>query len=145
MRHASRELLAPRKDVWGFLSEPNHLTDWWPGVRGVEVDRRGFAPGARWRVFVGEPGLFWRVPDVKGVGRTVPRTLVISAIDPFERWSWLLIGQSRFRLNKLAVDIRLRVLTPETTLVTIGVSGSRAIAERAVGRLYDLVQTAATL
>ena len=37
-------------DVWGFLAEPYHLSDWWPGILGVEPDRRGFAPGARWRV-----------------------------------------------------------------------------------------------
>ena len=32
---ASRELLAPRADVWAFLAEPYHLSDWWPGL-GVE-------------------------------------------------------------------------------------------------------------
>ena len=31
---ASRELLASRADAWGFLTEPYHLPDWWPGVAG---------------------------------------------------------------------------------------------------------------
>ena len=43
---ASRELLAARADVWAFLAEPHHLADWWPRMRGVQPDRRGFAPGA---------------------------------------------------------------------------------------------------
>ena len=29
-----------------FLAEPHHLADWWPGIVGVEPDRRGFATGA---------------------------------------------------------------------------------------------------
>ena len=47
---AARELLAARADVWAFLAEPHHLPDWWPDMHGVEPDRRGFAPGARWVV-----------------------------------------------------------------------------------------------
>ena len=47
---ARKELLAPLEDVWLFLAEPHHLTDWWPGVAGVTPDRRGLAPGARWRL-----------------------------------------------------------------------------------------------
>ena len=38
---ASRDLLAPREDVWGFIAEPYHLADWWPGISGVQPDRRG--------------------------------------------------------------------------------------------------------
>ena len=44
---ATRDLLAPRADVWAFLSEPFNLPDWWPGISGLQPDRRGFAPGAR--------------------------------------------------------------------------------------------------
>jgi uncharacterized protein YndB with AHSA1/START domain len=29
---ATRELLAPRDDVWAFVSTPGRLADWWPGV-----------------------------------------------------------------------------------------------------------------
>ena len=38
----ARELLAPRADVWAFLSEPYNLPDWWPGIGGLQPDRRGF-------------------------------------------------------------------------------------------------------
>ena len=47
---ATRELLAPRPDAWGFVAEPFHLADWWPGVSGVQPDRRGSAAGARWEI-----------------------------------------------------------------------------------------------
>ena len=55
MASATRELLASREDVWRFLAEPYHLSDWWPGIVGVEPDRRGFEVGARWRVARREP------------------------------------------------------------------------------------------
>ena len=58
---AERVLLAPLDDVWDFLAEPYNLADWWPGIAGVEPDRRGLAAGARWKV-VGpsQPGYFRR-------------------------------------------------------------------------------------
>ena len=34
---ARKELLAPLEDVWLFLAEPHHLSDWWPGVAGVSI------------------------------------------------------------------------------------------------------------
>ena len=52
-REATAELLASREDVWAFLAEPYHLADWWPGIGGVQPDRRGLAPGARWEVYGG--------------------------------------------------------------------------------------------
>src|SRR3982751_6858053 len=66
-----RELLAPREDVWSFLAEPYHLADWWPGVHGVQPDRRGLAPGARWRLTSGPQtggmrGAYLRRPDAAG-------------------------------------------------------------------------------
>jgi len=33
---ATRELLAPREDVWAFVSTAERLPDWWPGVLGVQ-------------------------------------------------------------------------------------------------------------
>src|SRR5438093_1080226 len=32
---ATRELLAPRQDVWEFLADPHNLADWGPGWRRV--------------------------------------------------------------------------------------------------------------
>ena len=140
MRTASRELLASRADVWAFLAEPYHLSDWWPRIRGVEPDRRGFAPGARWRVLALErmPLMGWREPRN-------PITLVIGEIEPYERWTWHLTGSS-----PIDVEVRLSAAAPDRTVVTIGVAGNRfaapaKLARQAADRLYDLVQTAAEM
>ena len=132
MRTATRELLAPRADVWGFLSEPYHLSDWWPGIVGVEPDRRGFVPGARWKVRVKTSNIF--------LGRRERETMVlIRDVEPFERWSWLLLQP------KTDVEVRIRSAGPERTIVTCSASGRRRLPELALKRLYDLVQTAAVL
>jgi uncharacterized protein YndB with AHSA1/START domain len=130
MSSASRELLAPREDVWQFLAEPYHLSDWWPGITGVEPDLRGFAPGARWKVQVSKRNVF--------TGRRSIETLVlVREIDPYERWSWHLL------VPETDTEVRLQAIAPDRTLVTVTTSGRLAAA--AVRRLYDLVQTAAQL
>ena len=130
MTEATLELLAPREDVWAFLAEPYHLSDWWPGITGVEPDRRGFAPGARWKVLATKRNIF--------VGpRPTETMLLIREIDPYERWMWHLLKP------KTDVEIRLRSVDAARTAVTVSViDGS---ADKALKRLYDLVQTAATL
>jgi uncharacterized protein YndB with AHSA1/START domain len=126
---ATLELLAPRSDVWAFLAEPYHLSDWWPGITGVEPDRRGFAPGARWKVLATKRNVF--------VGpRPTETMLLIREIEEYERWTWHVLAP------KTDVEIRLKSAGPAKTLVTI--STSRGSASHAVQRLYDLVQTAAT-
>ncbi len=137
---ASRELLAPRGDVWAFLAEPHHLADWWPRVRAVQPDRRGFSPGARWHVVASEQFAVtsWRDPKR-------PKTLVIVEIEPFERWTWHLTGPA-----PIDVEIRLAAPAADRTLVAIAVAGSalaspKRLSRTAVDRLYDLVQTAAEL
>jgi uncharacterized protein YndB with AHSA1/START domain len=135
---AARELLAPRTDVWAFLSEPFNLPDWWPGIGGVQPDRRGFAPGARWQV-LGEnrPSLF-RKPNMSG-------TLVVLAVEPYERFAFRLTGE------RLDVEVRLSESQPSRTLVRLTVSGPvliglrRSLPQKALGRLHALVQTAADL
>jgi hypothetical protein len=132
MRTASRELLASRADVWSFLAEPYHLSDWWPGILGIEPDRRGFAPGARWKVRLQTRNVF--------TGRRERETmLLIAEVEPFERWTWHLLS------GKLDVELGLRALSAERTLVSCTTSGRRRLPEQALQRLYDLVQTAATL
>ena len=132
MTTASRELLAPRADIWSFLAEPYHLSDWWPGILGIEPDRRGFAPGARWKVRLQTRNVF--------TGRRERETmLLIAEVEPFERWTWHLLS------GKLDVELGLRALSAERTLVTCTTSGRRRLPEQALQRLYDLVQTAATL
>ena len=131
MRTATRELLAPRADVWGFLAEPYHLSDWWPGILGVEPDLRGFAPGARWKVRLQTRNVF--------VGPRERETmLLVREVEMFERWSWHLLS------GRLDVEVRLQAAGPGRTLVTCTTSGRRRLPERALQRLYDLVQTAAT-
>ncbi|HZT17443.1 MAG TPA: hypothetical protein VFA19_16015 [Gaiellaceae bacterium] len=133
MTGASLELLAPRADVWGFLAEPYHLSDWWPGLTGVRPDRRGFAPGARWQVTA-------RVRNVILGSRSVETTLLVRDVEPFERWSWHLVA------SRLDVEVRLHVVADDRTEVTVATSrGPRSLPRLAVKRLYDLVQTAATL
>jgi hypothetical protein len=125
---ATLELLASRTDVWAFLAEPYHLPDWWPGITGVEPDRRGFAPGARWKVLATKRNI------IAGP-RPTETMLLIRDIDEYERWTWHLLKP------KTDVEIRLRS-AGDRTLVTV--ITNRGSASRAVKRLYDLVQTAAT-
>jgi hypothetical protein len=130
VRAASLEVLAPRSDVWAFLAEPYHLSDWWPGITGVEPDRRGFAPGARWKVIATSHN--WLA------GRRPRETmLLVRVVEPFERWAWHLLA------SRLDVEIRLQAVAKDRTLVTVAVSKGRPA--QALRRLYDLVQTAATM
>lgn len=135
---AARELLASRADVWKLLAEPYNLSSWWPGIGGLEPDRRGFAPGARWHV-VGEnrPSLF-RTPNMSG-------SLVILAIDLYERFAFHLTGE------RMDVELRLAAPAPDRTLATLTVEGpsliglKRGLPKQALARLHALCQTAADL
>jgi hypothetical protein len=130
VKTASRELLASRADVWAFIAEPYHLSDWWPEITGVEPDRRGFAAGARWKVITASRNWF--------VGtRRKETTLLVRVVDPYERFAWHLLS------SKLDAEISLVAVRPDRTRVTVSVS--RGSPEPALRRLYDLVQTAATL
>jgi hypothetical protein len=130
VREASVELLAPRAAVWAFLAEPYHLPDWWPEITGVEPDRRGFAPGARWKVIAARRNILLGPRS----GETL---LLIREIDPYERWSWHLLAA------KLDVEIRLRATGEDRTLATVALS--KGSPGPALKRLYDLCQTAAEL
>jgi uncharacterized protein YndB with AHSA1/START domain len=132
---ASRELLAPREDVWKFVAEPHHFPDWWPGIAGVQPDRRGFAEGARWHVQgTDRPTLFRRA--------TASGLLLVRAVEPHRRFAWTLTG------NRIDAELRLDDGN-ERTIATLDVSApwllgfSRALPRRALTRLHDLCQTAA--
>ncbi len=135
---ASCELLAARPDAWGFLAEPHHLPDWWPGISAVVPDRRGVAAGARWRVVTGSEPTLFRKPRAES-------TLLVRAADPPERLSFHLVNE------KLDVDVELEATEAQRTRATIVVEGPwlfsyrRTLARRAARRLFDLCQTAATL
>jgi uncharacterized protein YndB with AHSA1/START domain len=132
---AELELLARPEDVWRFVSEPHHFADWWPGVAAVEPDRRGFAKGARWQLRGSEPTLFRRAH------RTA--TLVIRLIDPEQGWAFHIVEDELF--VELTFDGE-----GNHTRAGLTVSGpfwrfSRSLPSVALGRLYDLCQTAAEL
>lgn len=135
---ASRELLAPRPDVWDFLGEPFHLADWWPGIAGVQPDRRGSAAGARWQVIAGNEPTLLRRPEAAG-------TVVVTASDRPALFAFHLTGE------KLDVRVDLEATDADRTLATITVEGPwliafrRTLARRAAGRLHALCQTAASI
>ena len=135
---AKRVLLAPVEDVWSFLAEPYHLADWWPGVSGVQPDRRGSAAGARWQVTSGGEPTLLRRPEAASV-------LVVTASDEPDLFAFHLTSE------KLDVRVDLEASAAERTRVTITVQGPwliayrRSLAQRAANRLYALCQTAATL
>jgi uncharacterized protein YndB with AHSA1/START domain len=135
---AARELLAPREDVWAFLAEPNHLSDWWPGINGVQADRRGLAPGARWRIQgLGRPTyVVARRPDVAG-------TLIFLDVRPPEFAAW------QFVQARLDVELRLTEAATNRTRAELTTSAPllaglrRSLPRKALTRLYALCQTGA--
>jgi len=151
MASAERELLADTEEAWRFLAEPHHLADWWPGIVGVEPDRRGLTPGARWRVSRRGPRGLLRLPDggLNGPART--GILLVGEVVPGRRLDWrLLAAEGAGRLfPPLEVSIELERRGSARSLVRITVrsrrvgSGDRREARAAVDRLYALVQTAA--
>ena len=139
---ASRELLAPREEVWGFLAEPHHLPDWWPGVRGVRPDRRGLAPGARWQLTAGPQtgglmGAFFRSPEAAGV-------LVVLDVRPNE------LVRLLFTDDRIEAELQLEPARDSRTRATLAIEGpwlrvNRSLPRRALNRLHDLCQTAAEI
>jgi uncharacterized protein YndB with AHSA1/START domain len=135
---AARELLAPREDVWAFLAEPNHLGDWWPGIHGVQPDRRGLAPGARWQIRgLGRPTyVVGRRPDVAG-------TLIVLEVRRPEFVSWQFVN------GRTDVELRLTETAPDRTRAELAVSAPlfgglrRSLPNRALTRLHALCQTGA--
>ncbi len=135
---AARELLAPREDVWAFLAEPNHLSDWWPSINGVQPDRRGLAPGARWRIQgLGRPTyVVGRRPDVAG-------TLIFLDVRPPEFAAW------QFVQAHLDVELRLTEAAANRTRAELTISAPlfaglrRSLPHKALTRLYALCQTGA--
>jgi len=135
---ATRELLAPRTDVWAFLAEPARLGDWWPSLRNVEPDRRGLAPGARWRTLTrGRPSpLVGSKVDVAGM-------LVILEVRPPEFVAWQFVD------TRLDVELRLGEVAPDRTRAELTVSAPffgglrRSLPHKALTRLYSLCETGA--
>ena len=139
---ATRELLAPRADVWAFVAEPYHLSDWWPGISGVEPDRRGLAPGARWKLITtpqsGSPLSAFLRPAVAG------GTLLVIDVRPPERVHLQLVN------DRIDAVLTLEEAAADRTRATLDVEGAwlrvnRSLPRKALARLHALVQTAASL
>jgi uncharacterized protein YndB with AHSA1/START domain len=138
---ATGELQSDRRDVWALVAEPFHLPDWWPAYTGVKPDRRGLAEDARWGVVrSSSPGLL-RKPEGEG-------TIILLRV--LEGWeiSWHDVKQE---LDAgLLLDNAGTGRTRATTYVEgpwhrLVFEGARGLPERALTRLRDLCQTAATL
>jgi uncharacterized protein YndB with AHSA1/START domain len=135
---ASRELLAPRPEVWSFLAEPFHLPDWYPGVSGVTPDRRGAAAGARWQVTSSNEPTLLRRPESAG-------TLLVTASEPPRLFAFRLVAE------KLDVRVDLEATAADRTYARLTIEGPwliayrRTLARRALNRLYALCQTAASI
>ena len=138
---ATRDLDASRADVWAFLAEPYHLSDWWPGITSVRPDRRGLAPGARWEVIGPSQPTLFRKAYASGM-------LLVRDVEPYLRASWYLTAE------KLSVEIVLEALDERHTRARVAVEGTwrpeawgrpRALPREALERLHALCQTAASL
>jgi uncharacterized protein YndB with AHSA1/START domain len=131
---ADRVLLAPIDDVWSFLAEPYNLADWWPGIAGVEPDRRGLAPGARWKVVGPNRPTYFRRPQATGM-------LVVLDVVPKERLAFQLTG------DRIEAELTLRARDEGSTEAALVVEGPwliglrRGFPHAALERLRSLVRT----
>jgi uncharacterized protein YndB with AHSA1/START domain len=134
---AERELLAAPGDVWGFLAEPYHLPDWWPGLGTVTPDRKGLAAGARWSIRSAEPTLFRRAQ--------AEDTLLVTAADREARLAFELVRA------KLKAELVLAPAGPGRTAAELTVTAplllgfSRGLPKEALARLHDLCQTGSSI
>jgi len=135
---ARKELLAPLEDVWLFLAEPRHLSDWWPGVAAVTPDRRGLAPGARWKLHAPMRPSLLRRPASES-------TLQVIEVEP------PICVNGKTTTERLDVEITLEDAGNHHTNVELTVSGPflvglrRSFPRSALNRLYALCQTAAEI
>jgi uncharacterized protein YndB with AHSA1/START domain len=135
---ASRELLASRDDVWSFIAEPHHFSDWWPGIAGVRPDRRGLAEGARWEIHGYDQPTLLRRSTSSGM-------LLVRAVQRPERFAWTMTG------DHIDAELRFEERAPDRTLATLVIEApwayglSRSLPRKALTRLHALYQTAADL
>jgi hypothetical protein len=138
---ATGEVQSDRRDVWALVAEPYHLPDWWPAYTGVKPDRRGLAENARWQVIRNTAPGFLRRPRGEGI-------IVITRV--LEGWElrWLDVKpgiEAGVRLDNAGSG-----QTRATTFVSapwfrLVAEGARGLPDRALTRLRDLCQTAASL
>lgn len=141
MIEAAGELQSPRSDAWGFVSEPYHLPDWWPGYRGVEPDARGLAVNARWKVRRSStPGLLRR-PEGEGL------IVITRVVEGYElRWHDVQQGlDCGVELDNAGTGRSRAVVAVDGPWVRLLLEGGRSLPAKALARLQALCQTAAEL
>ena len=140
MIECSRELLAPRPDVWALVAQPFHLPDWWPAYLGVEPDRLALAEGARWKVRRARAPGFLRRPEGEGL-------IVIRRVLDGTELAWHDVQQ------RLDAGVRLAAAGPVRTTANawvdgpwwrLNAEGARGLPRGALERLHALCQTAAS-
>jgi len=147
---AQKELLAPRDDVWAFVSQAGRLSDWWPGIFGAQET------GDTWTIEGEERSGLSNVADRGGDERQEPVHVEKSAP-----------GQLRLRFERSGYDVglSLQASAPNRTTATLSVTvvdphetaaerveelvgialhrPDNAFAESVLDRLYDACQTGA--
>jgi uncharacterized protein YndB with AHSA1/START domain len=147
---ATRELLAPRDDVWTFISAAGRLPDWWPGIRGVQDD------GDTWTIEGDErPGLGsfagGAASEYEGRHETVrvekepPSRLRLSFADTGYRLEVVLEATAA---NRTAATVSIAddnahegFLERAQEFVFSGGGPTHALAESLLEHLYELCQT----
>ena len=138
---AEGELQSDRRDVWALVAEPYHLPDWWPAYTGVKPDRRGLAENARWQVIRGTSPGFLRRPEGEGL-------IVITKV--LEGWElrWHDVKQdleAGVQLDNAGTGRTRAATFVSGSWLRLVAEGARGLPEKALTRLRDLCQTAATL
>jgi uncharacterized protein YndB with AHSA1/START domain len=135
-------VLASVADVWDFLAEPRHLAEWWPGVAAVEADRRGVAPGARWRLRGDAvPGAGYGPFAAMTRAPTMSGTILVLDVVPRERLAF------QFVHDQVDAELLLEAAGEARTRVALVVEAPflrvrRTLPTRALTRLASRVQTA---
>lgn len=132
---ADRTLPASVDDVWALLADPYSLGRWWPGIAGVEPDRRGLAPGARWSIVGPSKPSLLRKPEMTG-------GLVVLAVAPGRRLAFQLTT------DRIEADLTLHAVDEASTSVSLVVDAPwligirRTFPAKALARLAALVRDA---
>ena len=100
--------------MWGVLSDPARLPDWWPDVERVDPGRRGLVPGARWRVEGPNRPRYLRHPEPTG-------WLLVLAAEPPRRVAFRLSG------DRLGAELELEPEGEERTMATLVVDAPRLV------------------
>jgi carbon monoxide dehydrogenase subunit G len=147
---ATRELLAPRDDVWAFVSTPGRLADWWPGVFAAQAD------GDHWTIEGDERAGLTRVASPGDDEREETVHVVLNPPSSlelrFERSGYHVhVALEATGAERTTATLTIERQDPEETVaerleevVGLALTGpDDAFAESILNRLYELCQTGA--